>query len=144
MKNTSIQAQFDLITLFFEIPIISKCDCMSKPILCEYLDSLHHLMVIFEETILQINEIIIDSTFKTNQEKFGLFAVIINCAVMEFHLHRNTINSRVKVLEEFFLQKKWFYIAFTFACGIDVIYDQYFFSWQKVICVPKRNNRTHT
>ena len=76
---------------------------MSKPILCEHLDSLHHLMVIFEETILQINEIIIDSTFKTNQEKFGLFAVIINCAVMEFHLHRNTINSRVKVLKEFFL-----------------------------------------
>ena len=26
-----------------------------------------------------INEIIIDSTFKTNQEKFELFAVIINC-----------------------------------------------------------------
>ena len=67
-----------------------------------------------------INKIIIDSTFKTNQEKFELFAVIINCGgygVPLAYLYvdtftapddrlqdpRNTINSRVKVLKEFFL-----------------------------------------
>ena len=67
-----------------------------------------------------INEIIIDSTFKTNQEKFELFAVIINCGgygVPLAYLYvdtftapddrlqdpRNTINSRAKVLKEFFL-----------------------------------------
>jgi hypothetical protein len=67
-----------------------------------------------------INEIVIDSTFKTNQEKFELFVVLINhggYGVPLAYLYvdtftapedrlqdpRNRINSRVKVLREFFL-----------------------------------------
>jgi len=67
-----------------------------------------------------INEIVIDSTFKTNQEKFELFVVLKNCGghcvllaylyvdtftAPEDHLQdpRNRINSQVKVLKEFFL-----------------------------------------
>ena len=67
-----------------------------------------------------INELVIDSTFKTNQEKFELFAVLINCGEYGVPLAyqyvdtftaptdclqdpRNRINSRVKVLKEFFL-----------------------------------------
>jgi hypothetical protein len=67
----------------------------------------------------KINEIVIDSTFKTNQEKFELFVVLINYGghgVPLAYLYvdtftapedrlqdpRNRINSRVKVLKEFF------------------------------------------
>ncbi|CAG8538421.1 3239_t:CDS:1 [Paraglomus occultum] len=66
-----------------------------------------------------ISEIIVDSTFKTNQENFEVFAVINNCggygvpfaylyvstmAASSERLHdlTNNINTRVKVLKEFF------------------------------------------
>ena len=67
----------------------------------------------------KINEIVIDSTFKTNQEKFELFVVLINYGghgIPLAYLYvdtftapkdrlqdpKNRINSRVKVLKEFF------------------------------------------
>lgn len=66
-----------------------------------------------------ISEIIIDSTFKTNQENFEVFAVINNCGgygvplgylyvhtttASSEHLHNpiNNINTRAKILKEFF------------------------------------------
>src|SRR5438270_8591699 len=85
-----------------------------KMTLYEHLDFLHRLTPTYRETALT------NSTFKTNQEKFELFAVLINCGgygVPLAYLYvdtftapadclqdpRNRINSRVKVLKEFFL-----------------------------------------
>ena len=85
-----------------------------KMTLYEHLDFLHRLTPTYRETALT------NSTFKTNQEKFELFAVLINCGEYGIPLAylyvdtftaladcfqdpRNRINSRVKVLKEFCL-----------------------------------------